>query len=352
MQELINKSSREFSFKCEFITNYDEFLIYEYAVRISFDENDEPFVSYESLGYKRNNSRNAQTIVFICENGEFLELDFDDSDRVKVEEKTRNLLIRQSALYLMFTILVKDGSIKAQKHMTYAMFFFVFISAYFDREDIHSDYINNNMINELMKRLPSGQLMEELLKTVPANGKRVPIAEYANYEKKVRQLESLIRLFKPELVKIDIEKIEDKDYYVCELLFNYGTYRVNREFESTGIKKLTELFNALVKASYGFTVFIDEMDSNINDVYLCKIIEYFMYYGKGQLCFTSHNVDPMSILKENHKSIDFITRDNRIIPWVKNGHYTPENSYRNGMIEGMPYNIDASDFISIFEGGE
>ena len=77
-----------------------------------------------------------------------------------------------------------------------------------------------------------------------------------------------------------------------------------------------------------------------------------MYYGKGQLCFTSHNVDPMSILKENHKSIDFITRDNRIIPWVKNGHYTPENSYRNGMIEGMPYNIDASDFISIFEGGE
>lgn len=352
LQELINKSSREFSFKCEFITNYDEFLIYEYAVRISFDENDEPFVSYESLGYKRNNSRNAQTIVFICENGEFLELDFDDSDRVKVEEKTRNLLIRQSALYLMFTILVKDGSIKAQKHMTYAMFFFVFISAYFDREDIHSDYINNNMINELMKRLPSGQLMEELLKTVPANGKRVPIAEYANYEKKVRQLESLIRLFKPELVKIDIEKIEDKDYYVCELLFNYGTYRVNREFESTGIKKLTELFNALVKASYGFTVFIDEMDSNINDVYLCKIIEYFMYYGKGQLCFTSHNVDPMSILKENHKSIDFITRDNRIIPWVKNGHYTPENSYRNGMIEGMPYNIDASDFISIFEGGE
>ena len=120
----------------------------------------------------------------------------------------------------------------------------------------------------------------------------------------------------------------------------------------TGIKKIIELYDAFVQASNGFIVFIDEMDSNINDIYLCKIIEYFKYYGKGQLCFTSHNVDPMSVLKDNNKSIDFLTRDNRIIPWVKNGHYTPENSYRNGLIEGMPYNIDSSDFISIFERGE
>jgi hypothetical protein len=56
----------------------------------------------------------------------------------------------------------------------------------------------------------------------------------------------------------------------------------------------------------------------------------------------------MIVLRENNKSIDFLTRDNRIVPWVKNGHYTPENSYRNGMIEGMPFNIDSSDFVSIF----
>ncbi|WP_155830946.1 hypothetical protein [Butyrivibrio sp. MB2005] len=55
-------------------------------------------------------------------------------------------------------------------------------------------------------------------------------------------------------------------------------------------------------------------------------------------------------LKDSNKSIDFLTRDNRIVPWVKNGNYSPDNSYRNGMIEGMPFNIDSSDFISIFEG--
>ena len=56
----------------------------------------------------------------------------------------------------------------------------------------------------------------------------------------------------------------------------------------------------------------------------------------------------MIVLKDNNKSIDFLTSDNRIVSWVKNGHYSPESCYRNGMIEGMPFNIDSSDFISVF----
>ena len=131
---------------------------------------------------------------------------------------------------------------------------------------------------------------------------------------------------------------------------NYGNYKVDREFESTGIKKIIDLFDAVYAASLGFIAFIDELDSNINDVYLCRLLEYFVFYGKGQLCFTSHNLDPMSVLKDNSKSIDFLTSDNTIVPWVKNGHYTPDNSYRNGMIAGMPFNIDSTDFISVFEG--
>ena len=54
------------------------------------------------------------------------------------------------------------------------------------------------------------------------------------------------------------------------------------------------------------------------------------------------------ILKDNNKAIDFLTNDNRIVTWVKNGHYSPENCYRNGMIEGIPFNIDASDFLGVF----
>lgn len=42
---------------------------------------------------------------------------------------------------------------------------------------------------------------------------------------------------------------------------------------------------------------LDEFDSNIHDVYLCALLEYLMEYGKGQLCFTTHNVGPMGCFK-------------------------------------------------------
>ena len=129
----------------------------------------------------------------------------------------------------------------------------------------------------------------------------------------------------------------------------YGTYSINVEFESTGVKKLIKLFTYLQEMVQGGIVFIDEFDSNLHDVYLCALIEYLMEYGKGQLCFTTHNVGPMDILKSRKKSIDFFSLDHNIYPWTKNGNYSPSKLYRNGMIEGSPFNIDSIDFIGIFD---
>ena len=99
-------------------------------------------------------------------------------------------------------------------------------------------------------------------------------------------------------------------------------------------------------------MFIDEFDSNLHDVYLCALLEYLMEYGEGQLCFTTHNVGPMDILKERKKSIDFLSEDHKIYPWKKCGNYSPSNLYRNGMIEGSPFNVDSIDFIGVFETDE
>ena len=46
---------------------------------------------------------------------------------------------------------------------------------------------------------------------------------------------------------------------------------------------MMDLFYYLEDACMGMITFIDELDSNINDVYLDKIIEYFILYGKGHL---------------------------------------------------------------------
>ena len=141
---------------------------------------------------------------------------------------------------------------------------------------------------------------------------------------------------------------EDKDYVVR----SFAKLIEDAEYESTGIKKLIQLFAYLNEMVEGGIVFIDEFDSNIHDVYLCALLEYLMEYGKGQLCFTTHNVGPMDVLKHHKKSIDFLSEDHEIYSWTTSGNYSPSKLYRNGMIEGSPFNIDSIDFIGIFGSGE
>jgi len=354
LKELINKKSKTFSFHCEFVTNIEVRVIYEYDLVLQIDaDSDEIYVAVESLKYKEKYSKNATKTMFLCEKGEFTELNFPEKMREYILEKSRNLLIKQSAMYSIFSISkVEDFEFDTQSvmYLVYAIIFFVMVDTYFDREDQHMDYYHKCKIESLKNTYNSTEkIIDELLNEKNFNESRVPIKLYNNYEKSIKRLEKFVKFFKPELKKIDIEKKENKTFYECELLLDYGEYRVNKEFESTGIKKIMNLYNTLENASKGGIVFIDELDSNINDIYLCKIIEYFMHYGQGQICFTSHNTDPMKVLKENNKSIDFLTRDNNIVPWVKNGHYMPDVNYRNGMIKGLPFNIDATDFIGIFE---
>lgn len=61
---------------------------------------------------------------------------------------------------------------------------------------------------------------------------------------------------------------------------------------------------------------------------------------------------PMDILKKNKKSIDFLSVDHKIYPWTINGNYSPSKLYRNGMIEGSPFNVDSIDFIGVFDFAE
>lgn len=350
LAELVNKKTRRLVFRCEFVTLVEIIYIYEYEVVLSLDENEEVNVSYESLKYRKNNSKNSQTVAFVSKNGEFTELNIEEGIKGVIIDKTKNLLQKQSALYMIFSLIAQNNKvIKGGMVFIYAEIFFLLVHTYFDKEDRHITYYQRKRLNELKQnQLPSESIIDEVSQSIPTNEKRVRVEDYEKYLKKIEGLERFIRLFKPKLNKIDIDKTDDKEFYVCKMIMNYGTYTVDKEFESTGIKHLIDMYDALKLASIGAVVFIDEMDANINDILLNKIIEYFKLYSDGQLIFTAHNTDPMIVVKDNSKSIDFLTNDNKIVSWVKNGHYSPDNCYRNGMIESMPFNIDASDFISAF----
>ena len=163
---------------------------------------------------------------------------------------------------------------------------------------------------------------------------------------------AFVQIFKPELCDIAIEKKDYDQFYKYNLRMIYKDYTLDQEFESRGIKKIMELFKYLDMSADGQITFIDELDANINDVYLDNLIEYFIIYGNGQLCFTAHNLSPMSLLKRNKESINFISSINTVHTWANNGNQTPARAYRNGFIEDSPFNVDASDFLGILGGDD
>ena len=128
-----------------------------------------------------------------------------------------------------------------------------------------------------------------------------------------------------------------------------------RRNRRTDVGRLRQILNTafMVLAAIGLVWYYTDAEHRLWDLgvigigMLLKIVEFFVRYGKGQLCFTTHNTSPMEILRHSKKSIDFISNDNRIIPWHTDGNFAPDNLYKNGMIQYLPFNIEAEDFLGV-----
>lgn len=363
LDEIINKETKNFKFDCEYLVDLDTSkMVYNYSVQLGKNSSDLYEIKYESLRQKNGDyPNNNYRTLFECKDGELIDIKLDEQNKETIMKKTFNLLSTHSLVSLYITNInniewereIDDFANGLMVDIMLCLTFALIFRIYLAEEDQHELYFLKKRLKETgIDKQALGERLLELGESIniftSVNEKKIAKQYFEKYEKKVGQLTRFIKIFKSELVSIDIDKKEDGDYYVCELILNYGNYTVNKEFESTGIKKLIRLFDCFLAASTTGIAFIDEMDSNLNDVYLCKIIEYFMYYGKGQLCFTTHNLDPMIVLKENKNSIDFLSSDNHLVSWTSRGNSSPDNCYRNGMIEDSPFNVDATDFIGIF----
>ena len=100
------------------------------------------------------------------------------------------------------------------------------------------------------------------------------------------------------------------DQYEVELFSqrkDLGTFPFKNE--SLGIKKILS-FIVMFIAAYndpGFTLAIDEMDSNIFEYLVGELVSIMESTGQGQLIFTSHNLRPLEMLCWS--SITFTTND-------------------------------------------
>ena len=353
--EVINKKTKELHIACEFIYKLDPTSeVYQYDITLKENENNKIEIVEEKLSFKNGNyAASKYEVVFHSKNGELTELIGLPQEKETVRKLSANLISQQSFVSIVMRwARARKNSEDEEKGELYprlseVFMFGVLLNASLETEDKQPGVLDTHYS---LSTEYDGEKLSQIITHAGVNvgnTRLVDKKDYGHYEKEIKKLEEFIKVFKPDLVSIDIERKETRLYYECSLFLNYGDYRVSREFESTGINKLIRLFDYLKASAIGNITFIDEMDSNINDIYLVKIIEYFMLYGKGQLCFTTHNTGPMDVLRRNKKSIDFLSSDGRIIPWRTNGNFAPEKLYRHGMIEYLPFNVEAEDFIGI-----
>ena len=368
LDAIINKKSKELFIGADFLAEYKEkTYLYRYEILLKKTVTDKYAISSEKLSYRLATSKKDDFNSLIeVKNGiiDYIDIKNDEELKNAFIQNTLNLL-SMSAVSSVF--LDKMYPYEEQINNTISLDGVLLLinlgirmKVYMDQSDNHIDYLLQSMLMYTMETEKDDTYIDSLRKgalrlnrsSIDAiSGGTDLIAKpiYTLYEKKVKRLKEFIKIFKPDLTDISIDRKEDGDNYVCNLNMVYGDYVVHTEFESTGVKKLIRLFDYLQFMVRGGIVFIDEFDSNLHDVYLCALLEYLMEYGKGQLCFTTHNVGPMDVLKRNKKSIDFLSIDHKIYPWTTNGNYSPSKLYRKGMIEGSPFNVDSIDFIGIFD---
>lgn len=306
--------------------------------------------------------------VFETKDGDFIYL----NDRVihlkdDIEKETKNLLESASALVSLI-VYSTQREVSYKKHLTgketsffYAilntLLFAISINVYIDKRDQHYEsyeriiaIIDKIQINKEKNDLKTQKVL------IDNEIDEVDLKKFKEYEKEIKRVCQFIKVFKPNLKDIKIDKTINREKYYCKKILVYKgdakDIEVSSEFESSGVKKLITLFPYLNAIENGEIVFIDEFDSNIHDVYLCKLIEYFIGFANGQFIFTTHNLGPMELLDEYKlkHSIDFIN-GKKITSWKRNGNYSVVNLYRHGMIPNSPFNISSVDFVKVFGGG-
>ena len=306
-------------------------------------------IIHEKFSQCKGSNRNGNfETVFETQTGQLLSLKgVSDQMFTRLKEQSANTILKTSffvflSLFNQSLIDNNEPALKVDDSIGYLSHFSKLLNVSLEFEDIHFECLSSFMDNQAETCLPKPSDNKFKYEYV------VRKDDYHNFEHFVASQAKFIQIFKPKLKQILIDRLEDKDVFRCHEILDYGTYQIDSNFESTGIKKLMDLYIKLRACSKGSIIFIDEMDANISGVYLQRLVEYFNQFGEGQLCFTTHALDPMYPLCDKSKSIYFLGENNEVTPWVKNGHYKPFILYPTGMIPGIEFSLDVTDFIKVF----
>jgi AAA15 family ATPase/GTPase len=130
--------------------------------------------------------------------------------------------------------------------------------------------------------------------------------------------------------------------------------------ESTGTRKLVNILPVIFSALQGATVFIDEIDSGIHDLFMKNIVEQVSESCKGQLVITTHN----TLLLEDCATdsvyiIDVDAQGNKSINCVADYEkrtqktHNMRDKYLRGDYSGIPFvgDLDFEEMLEQLEEG-
>ncbi|HIX67536.1 MAG TPA: ATP-binding protein [Candidatus Anaerostipes excrementavium] len=172
----------------------------------------------------------------------------------------------------------------------------------------------------------------------------VPKEIFSYVENTIKQINIVMKTLVPD-IRIEIynafEKLMEKgkDGIQFEIITVHGKARIPLMYESAGIKKLISICSNLV-ACYNresYCLVVDELDSGIYEYLLGECLEVMQEKAKGQLIFTSHNLRPLEVLRNEFLIYTTVNPDNRYIKssYIKNTQNTRLSYLRSIKLGGQ-----------------
>ncbi len=354
LSKLINYKTNEMYISMKF--EYEQNKVINHIIKIKKDIliNDY-IISYESIGISSGRTINDSYDIiyeFNSLNTTFLEgfnndiYSFSQSDLIHnsiINLVLKNMLLNKN-YYNKLSLLLPFDKIVLKLYSLINN-----INVFLNDSDLHNTYkFDINVIKEFMNK--ANYALDNLELFNYLDDEVINKTNYNYYLSETKKMFKFIKLFKPDLKKIELRYREDGNNYHIKKLFIYDSYKVEYEYESSGIKQLVKLYSFLDNCSNGGIVFIDEIDTNLNSMYFEKLVLFFKKYGQGQIIFTTHNIETMKALKDQYGSIVVLGNDCNLDIWVGKGNRSPMSDYSNGNFLNSPMNIEDFDFINVFLG--
>lgn len=368
LQQLINYETKKMYMGFEYVivskSSLKPITICKHEITLSKSETEVIYISEEKFKKITVSTRNEKTVLHVVD-GEVISSELSKD----ILAFLYNRMKERSVLDIMISEIVNRAN-GSSYNFDVMIPFLAFISSlhvYLDESNLNSNFLNAEEIHNIEKKeIRKIDTLSHLHKIINeylgvtnkkttlhlrVDSKFILKQDEEKYLRMIDKLKNFIKVFKPKLKNIDVEfRPYTSKSSIANLYFSYEDgSSVFLDFESNGIKKLVKLFGIFSLIDNGEIGFIDELDANINDVYLTKLIEYFSDYSQGQLIFTTHSISPMEVLSKKSYSIDFLTDQSEVYSWKKTGNYSVVNLYRGGYFKDLHFNTEAFDFIGMFE---